>query len=325
DMEMWARYFMDQFEEKMKSLGIPVRRIVAAPSPLDTWYWRVYVRGYPASTFNFRWCVDLLKVEPTMRALKELREYILVVGSRDEESAARAKSMQVRFGKCMREGSCLGAYFTVNNDIPKIAPIRFWSLEDVWRFLNAERDFKVEPLRMLYLFNGNLGVRYGCWHCTLVKRQWGNYLKDHYLYVEAVRVIYRAVSDMKELRIPKEGGYSRLGPLNALGRSIIFNTVKVAEELAGSKVFYGLDVEVRHRDRRLTLRDLFYYEDPQVADDIISSLDPTERRVPILSLRVLKSNSGWRKAVEKLEINIAKKNIEEIIRKRLLEILKKLE
>jgi DNA sulfur modification protein DndC len=224
----------------------------------------------------------------------------------------------------MREGSCLGAYFTVNNDIPKIAPIRFWSLEDVWRFLNAERDFKVEPLRMLYLFNGNLGVRYGCGQCTLVKRQWGNYLKDHYLYVEAVRVMYRAVSDMKELRIPKEGGYSRLGPLNALGRSIIFNAVKIAEELAGSKVFYGLDVEVRHRDRKLTLRDLFYYEDPQVTDNIISGLDPTERRVPILRLRVLKSNIGWQKAIRKLEANIVKKNVEEIVKKKLLEIIKDL-
>jgi DNA sulfur modification protein DndC len=323
DMEMWARYFMDQFEEKMRSLGIPVRRIVAAPSPLDTWYWRVYVRGYPASTFNFRWCVDLLKVEPTMRALKELRDYILVVGSRDEESAARAKSMQVRFGKCMREGSCLGAYFAVNNDIPKVAPIRFWSLEDVWRFLKAQRDFDVGPLLRLYLLNGNPGVRYGCWHCTLVKRQWGNYLDDRYLYAEAVRVLYRIVSDMEQLRTVKSRGYSRLGPLNALGRSILFNAVRVAEELGG-KMFYGLDVEIKLHKLELSLRSLFYRVHPDVADEIITTVDRTERRVPVVLLRDLKLNEGWREALDNIVASVRRREMDVKTRDRALELLARL-
>ncbi|AET32836.1 phosphoadenosine phosphosulfate reductase family protein [Pyrobaculum ferrireducens] len=323
DMETWARYFMDQFEEKMKSIGIAVRRIVAAPSPLNTWYWRVYVRGYPASTFNFRWCVDLLKVEPTMRALKELRDYILVVGSRDEESAARAKSMQVRFGKCMREGSCLGAYFAVNNDIPKVAPIRFWSLEDVWRFLKTQRDFDVKPLLRLYLFNGNMGVRYGCWHCTLVKRQWGNYIDDRFLYAEAVRVLYRVVSDMETLRTPKSGGYSRLGPINALGRSIIFNAVRRAEELGG-EMFYGLNIEVQLHKLHYTLRVIFYELSEKLADDIISALDPTDRRVSIHNLRDLKSNDGWREALDAIESRVVKRDVDNRVRERLLELLRRL-
>ncbi len=155
--------------------------------------------------------MDLLKINPTRKVLAKYRDYILIVGSRDEESAARAKSMRARFGACMSTGSCIGAYFTMNNDIPKAAPIRFWSTEEVWAFLKAQRDFDVTELISLYLFNGNMDTRYGCWHCTLARVQQGLYLRPEYLYIEALRMIYRAVSDMPEFRTPKSTGYSKLG------------------------------------------------------------------------------------------------------------------
>ncbi|WP_054856873.1 phosphoadenosine phosphosulfate reductase family protein [Vulcanisaeta sp. JCM 16159] len=94
-MEAWARKFMSEFTARMEGLGIEVVREVATPEPTDTFYWRVFVRGYPAPTFNFRWCVDLLKLNPTRRVLARYRDYILIVGSRDEESAARVKSMRL--------------------------------------------------------------------------------------------------------------------------------------------------------------------------------------------------------------------------------------
>jgi len=324
DMEMWALYFMQQFEEKMKRLGIKAVRVIASPSPTETWYWRVFIRGYPASTFNFRWCVDLLKVEPTFHVLRRLDNYILVVGSRDEESAARAKSMQNRFGSCMKEGSCLGVYFAVNNDVPKIAPIRFWSLEEVWHYLRAEKEFDISPIFRLYLLNGNLGVRYGCWHCTLVKRQWGNYIDERYLYAEAVRILYRVVSDMEELRTPKNSGYSRLGPLNALGRSVIFNAVKIAEEL-GSKIFYGLDVEVKYGKEAFTLRQLFYQLYERKADRVIAALDPTDRRIPISQLRNLKSHVGWKDALNAINEHVKRKHIDEKVKEKVFEILNEME
>ncbi|WP_054856874.1 hypothetical protein [Vulcanisaeta sp. JCM 16159] len=85
----------------------------------------------------------------------------------------------------MSTGSCIGAYFTMNNDIPKAAPIRFWRTEEVWAFLRAQMDFDVTDLINLYLFNGNMDTRYGCWHCTLARVQQGLYLRPEYLYVEA--------------------------------------------------------------------------------------------------------------------------------------------
>jgi DNA sulfur modification protein DndC len=245
----------------------------------------VFVRGYPAPTFNFRWCVELLKIAPTLRALGGIRDYVLVVGSRDEESAARAGSMAKRFGACTGGGSCLGAYFAANNDIPKIAPIRFWSYEEVWAFLRAQKDFDVSKLFELYrglAAAGILGGRYGCWHCTLVKRQAANWLREEYLYAEAVRLIYRAASDTPELREKKAGGYSRLGPLNAAGRAIVFKAIQAAEELAGKRIFYGLDKAVVDGH---SLREVFYRMEPEEADALIARADPTDRRVPVKALR----------------------------------------
>lgn len=284
EMEEWVDYFLRQYKEKMSEIGVKVKVIYAMPRATETWYWRVFVRGYPAPTFNFRWCVDLLKIEPTLAELKN-REGIVIVGARDDESGARAKSMKTRFGSCSGGGSCLGAYFTNHNDIPKLAPIRFWSYDDVWLYLKTQRDFDVSRLVELYrglARGGSLGGRYGCWHCTLVKVQAANYYREEYLYAEAVRIIYRAVSDKPEFRTPKSTGYSKLGPLNALGRSIVLNAIRAAEELAGRRIFYGLD---KARVYGYTLREIFYEIDPEEADRIIARADATDRRIPVSQLR----------------------------------------
>jgi DNA sulfur modification protein DndC len=309
EMEEWVEYFVGQFKERVGKLGVRIRVVFARPRATETWYWRVFVRGYPAPTFNFRWCVDMLKIEPTGSSLSRYKNYVLVVGARDEESNARSKSMKERFGVCTGGGSCLGAYFTSNNDIPKVAPIRFWSYETVWAFLKAQKDFDVGRLVELYgglASSGSLGGRYGCWHCTLVVRQAANYYREEYLYAEAIRLMYRAVSDLAELfRERKEGGYSRWGPLNPLGRAVIFNALRAAEELAGRRIFYGLD---KARIRNLTLRKIFYEMDPEKADRVIARADPTDRRVPVAVLRDLSRHEGLRTALDMLNAYFASRN-----------------
>jgi DNA sulfur modification protein DndC len=323
EMEEWVEYFVSQFRERVEKLGVRLRVVFARPRATETWYWRVFVRGYPAPTFNFRWCVDMLKIEPTGGSLSRYKNYVLVVGARDEESGARSKSMKERFGVCTGGGSCLGAYFTSNNDIPKVAPIRFWSYETVWAFLKAQKDFNVEKLVELYrglASSGSLGGRYGCWHCTLVVRQAANYYREEYLYAEAIRLMYRAVSDLAELfRERKEGGYSRWGPLNPLGRAVILNALRTAEELAGRRILYGLD---KAKIRNLTLRKIFYEMDPEKADRVIAQADPTDRRVPVAALRNLSRHEGLRTALDMLNAYFASRNHrEEAADKALREIL----
>lgn len=283
-LESWVRNFMTQFREKAGRY-VEVETRIAKPDIVKTFFWRVYVRGYPAPTFVFRWCVDNLKLEPMLKEMKNLNGAIIVTGQRDEESGARATSMKKMYGSCM-PGSCLGAFFTVNNEVPKLAPIRFWTTQDVWRFLlHKQKDFDIEPLVKLYGLDKDMLVsavrRFGCWHCTLVKLHSALFSDKQYVYVEALRLVYKAVSDTKELRIPKQGGYSRLGPLTPLGRAIIYNLVPIVEEKSGHR-FYGLD-EV-HIDNT-TLREIFYMLPEEVADRIIKSVDSTDRWIGIRRLR----------------------------------------
>lgn len=69
-MEEWTRTFMNEYAERLKDLGIQVHINMARPKIIDTFYWRVIIRGYPAPTFNFRWCVELLKIQPSRSTIK---------------------------------------------------------------------------------------------------------------------------------------------------------------------------------------------------------------------------------------------------------------
>jgi len=221
-----------------------------------------------------------------------MTNYVLIVGTRDDESSTRAKSMKTRFGSCSSGGSCLGVYFTRSNDIPKAAPLRFWSYDFVWAFLMTQKEFNIDRLVELYrriVLGGSVGGRYGCWHCTLVIRQAANYYREEYLYAEAIRLLYRAISNIGELfRVRKNQGYSRWGAINELGRAILFNAIPIAEELAGKRIFYGLD---KATVKSHTLREIFYVMNVKDADKLIKTTDPTDRRVPLARLRDLTTHA----------------------------------
>jgi DNA sulfur modification protein DndC len=102
-----------------------------------------------------------------------------------------------------------------------------------------------------------------------------------YGYVEALRLIYKAVSDIKDLRVPKTGGYSKLGPLTPLARSIVYNLVPIVEEKSGHR-FYGLD-ETYIGDA--TLREIFYIMPEEKADRVVRSVDDTNRWIGMRHLR----------------------------------------
>jgi DNA sulfur modification protein DndC len=69
-MEDWTRTFAKRYVEMLSKNGSSGILKIVRPEPWETFYWRVLVRGYPAPTFKWRWCVDLLKRRPSKRFLK---------------------------------------------------------------------------------------------------------------------------------------------------------------------------------------------------------------------------------------------------------------
>jgi DNA sulfur modification protein DndC len=318
EMEHWARGFAETYIEMLSEHGSDGEIVVARPEPWESFYWRVFVRGYPASTFSWRWCVDLLKRKPGNRILREIsRDAIMLLGHRDSESSARARALNSRTGSCsLSPGSCYSYYLSLDGDIEKIYPIRSWDDRDVWSYLRAWRNRLgiLDNLFRLYGY-GLVKARYGCWHCTLVKIQLGHeILGGGYMYFEAVRKIYRAVSDIPEMRAAKDSGYSRHGFLLAPARSLILNSMLVAEKLSGIRL-YGLD---ESRIDGHSLREIFVEMPSQEANKIVEKVEKENkgdlRRV--MSIEELRDIDRHRKDLEKIwEHRLVKndKHIKEII------------
>lgn len=318
EMEHWAREFARTYIEMLSEQGSEGEIVVATPEPWESFYWRVFVRGYPASTFSWRWCVDLLKRKPSNRILREIsRDAIMLLGHRDSESSARVRALNSRTGSCsLSPGSCYSYYLSLDGDIEKIYPIRSWSDGDVWSYLRAWRNRLgiLDNLFRLYGY-GLIKARYGCWHCTLVKIQLGHeVLGGGYMYFEAVRKIYRAVSDMAELRAAKDSGYSRHGFLLAPARSLILNSILIAERLSGIKL-YGLD---ESRIDSYSLREIFAEMPSQEADKLVKKVEEENRGdlKRVVSMEELRDIGRYRKDLEKIwEHRLVKndKHIKEII------------
>ncbi|CAC12516.1 hypothetical protein [Thermoplasma acidophilum] len=286
-MENWARNFMTSYKTEIEDITegrVKINIDIRTPKVIDTFYWRMLIRGYPAPSFNFRWCVHLLKEKP---ANLDSIEETMFTGLREAESSERRILMRKKYGNsCSASpGGCMAYYYSTEGKGNKVAPMRDWTDGDVWSFLTLYRNtggINISPIFMLY---PNPKVRYGCWHCTLASVQWGlQSLGGGLEYFEAVRILYRKFSDLPYLRIKKNTGYSKLGPLNAAGRALMLKSIALAEDLSNVKL-YGLDINLLEGK---SIRDILFNLDPKEATALIKKYDPNIPRfryIPIDKIR----------------------------------------
>ncbi|MGA0559257.1 DNA phosphorothioation system sulfurtransferase DndC [Larkinella sp. VNQ87] len=164
---------------------LPILVQKTTPRLEDTFWVNLIGRGYPAPNNVFRWCTERLKIDPTTRFIKskiaEDGEVIILLGTRSAESGNRARSIkrhEVK-GQRLRKHLLPNAYV--------FAPIKDVDTNELWQYL-----MQVSPpwggthkeLMTLYR-NANSGdcplvidettpscgnSRFGCWVCTVVKR-----------------------------------------------------------------------------------------------------------------------------------------------------------
>src|SRR5262249_35821584 len=155
------------------------------PKLEDTFWVNLIGRGYPAPGTMFRWCTERLKINPTTRfiteRISEAGEVVILLGTRSAESANRAKSIKRHKmeGRRLRKHILPSAYV--------FAPISDIATDDVWQYLTsvpAPWGGRHHQLLTLYK-NANGGdcplvidtstpscgnSRFGCWVCTVVKK-----------------------------------------------------------------------------------------------------------------------------------------------------------
>lgn len=165
--------------------GINLFVETTTPKLEDTFWVNVLGRGYPAPNSIFRWCTERLKINPTtkriLEKIDENGEVILFLGTRSDESQNRAKSIKKhQFGNNRLRKHVLPNAFVYT-------PIQHFLTEEVWQYLLAvPSPWNGSNRELITLYRNASGgdcplvidtttpscgnSRFGCWVCTVVKR-----------------------------------------------------------------------------------------------------------------------------------------------------------
>ena len=154
---------------KEKNLHIKIARL--HPNSHETFWYYLFVKGYTPPNWRFRWCVKRLKINPFKRYLRRFKISAILMGLRKSESLARKRNMEKRGDKVLP--------FFGDRNVRVYLPLSDWSSIEVWNFLAKNSPpwgGSHSALFDLYGFtddgnsNWNNGVRFGCWVCTVVRK-----------------------------------------------------------------------------------------------------------------------------------------------------------
>ena len=180
---------LNDIEDASVKEGMPIKVRKTSPKLEESFWVNLIGRGYPAPNNSFRWCTDRLKIRPTSRFIleqvDEKGEAIILIGTRSDESASRARSIK----KHHRKGNRLRRHPNHHNTYI-YAPIKDLMLEEVWYLINtmgspwgssneelyqiyadASADDYECPTMVSNKNHQSCGQsRFGCWTCTVVKQ-----------------------------------------------------------------------------------------------------------------------------------------------------------
>lgn len=176
---------LNKIQKSAHEQSMPV--VVKRTTPIleDTFWVNLIGKGYPAPNNVFRWCTERLKISPTtqfiLEKVNETGEVILLLGTRSDESSNRAKNLKKREvkGQRLRKHMLPNAYV--------YAPIKDVKTDDLWQYLaQVKSPWGASNKELITLYkNANSGdcplvidkttpscgnSRFGCWVCTVVKR-----------------------------------------------------------------------------------------------------------------------------------------------------------
>jgi DNA sulfur modification protein DndC len=177
-----ARQALNDLEKEAATHNLPISIRLLAPPVHESYWVKVIGRGYPPPTDKFRWCTDLLRIDPVTRFLEseEAESATVILGVRESESASRSLTLsenqtEDRFWRTQRGKS----------DRRLFMPIIDYSIQDVWNAnlrLELPTSLRAEEVADLYAdASGECPTirdvkgapcgkaRFGCWTCTVAK------------------------------------------------------------------------------------------------------------------------------------------------------------
>lgn len=186
-IEEYVQKVLKRISEAAKEQGLPIKVHKTLPELEDSFWCLVIGKGYPVPNNAFRFCTEKMKIKPTSKFIEDKvssnGEAIVLIGTRRDESAQRAKSIERHEIK----GHRLSKH-PLNPNTYTYAPIKDLMLEEIWWIIqvipspwgfdnnvlfNIYKDASADdyecPTMMTSTKQPSCGQsRFGCWVCTVV-------------------------------------------------------------------------------------------------------------------------------------------------------------
>jgi DNA sulfur modification protein DndC len=166
-----AGSFIEYLKKFARDRGLPVGARIVQPRVEDRFWVRMIGKGYPPPKPKFRWCTRRLKIEPAAPFVNTGKPTAVLTGVRYGESKGRTGRLMA---SCANGGECGQDYWAEKgprrSNITYFAPVIDWKTCKVWDFLHFVAPMAGWPTQAVYALYGDTSLRFGCWTCTLVRR-----------------------------------------------------------------------------------------------------------------------------------------------------------
>jgi DNA sulfur modification protein DndC len=150
---------------------LPLKVRIVRPKVEDRFWVRMIGKGYPPPKPKFRWCTRRLKIAPAAPFVNTGKPTAVLTGVRYGESAQRTGRL---VASCTNGGECGQDYWAQRgprgSNITYFAPVIDWRTCKVWDFLHFVAPQVGWPTQDVFALYGDTSLRFGCWTCTLVRR-----------------------------------------------------------------------------------------------------------------------------------------------------------
>lgn len=237
---------------------LPIDVKIAIPRLTDRYLVKVIGRGYPPPSNKFRWCTDRLRIKPVQRVLRAVPggKSTVLLGLRRGESSERDRILQqyetAGGGRFRQSGN-------VNTTI--LAPIIDYTVEEVWSTLTWScKPYSIDTKQLTTLYKAGSGEcplvrepngsacaqgRFGCWTCTVVRKDRAvtSMVKEGYTELTPLlewRNWIQSIRDEPRYRCARRrNGAIGPGPFTLRARRMLLDRLLDAQEASGLRLISG--------------------------------------------------------------------------------------
>ncbi len=250
--------FLKNLESFFKANNLNFEIVIL--KPVQTYWHSLIGKGYPLPNTMFRWCQRTLKIKPSEDYMKTVKDNdaVVFVGLRKDESKSRKNDItnnQLDNYQIKRQSKL--KYFT---------PIMDLTETDIWEFLISNKTlWKSSYQNIIDIYKGargecplipeiskknsGCGSRFGCWMCTLVKKDKSlqNQSLDNEDLLPLINfrewTINFVKDDNNHFKYMRNGKPAKRGCLTFKARKKIFKELKDLEKRTGISVLSNNDLK----------------------------------------------------------------------------------